>query len=60
MRLGVFLFFFCEAKLFLFSDDIEKPQISCYIRHPTHNITCDWQTTRELRPHAKVTLIAWM
>lgn len=49
----------CTTQL-LVKDDIEKPQISCYIRHPTHNITCDWQTTRELRPHAKVTLIAWM
>lgn len=44
----------------LVKDDIEKPQISCYLRHPTYNITCDWQTTRELRPHAKVILIAWM
>ncbi|XP_072284758.1 interleukin-6 receptor subunit alpha [Pyxicephalus adspersus] len=49
----------CTVQL-LVEDDIEKPVISCYIRHPTSNITCDWLTTRELRPHAKVKLIAWM
>ncbi|XP_018430098.1 PREDICTED: interleukin-6 receptor subunit alpha, partial [Nanorana parkeri] len=49
----------CTVQL-LAKDDLEKPKISCYIRHPTYNITCEWQTTRKLRPHAKVTLIAWM
>ncbi|KAM5129472.1 interleukin-6 receptor subunit alpha [Mantella aurantiaca] len=49
----------CTLQL-LVGDDLEKPEIACYIRHPTHNITCDWQTTRELRPGARVTLIAWM
>ncbi|XP_075049098.1 interleukin-6 receptor subunit alpha isoform X2 [Mixophyes fleayi] len=48
----------CTVQL-LVKDELEKPQISCYIRHPTHNITCEWKPTRELRPLAEVTVTAW-
>ncbi|KAM9294600.1 interleukin-6 receptor subunit alpha [Gastrophryne carolinensis] len=48
----------CSVQV-LVKDEIEKPEISCYLRYPTHNITCEWTPTRKLRPHASVTLILW-
>ncbi|XP_063802901.1 interleukin-6 receptor subunit alpha [Pseudophryne corroboree] len=48
----------CVVEL-LVKDELEKPEILCYLRHPAHNITCEWKPTRNLHPLTKVTLTAW-
>ncbi|XP_068107548.1 interleukin-6 receptor subunit alpha [Hyperolius riggenbachi] len=48
----------CSLQLVV-KDEIEKPEILCYLRFPAHNITCEWTPTKELPPQATVKLISW-
>ncbi|KAE8588807.1 hypothetical protein XENTR_v10022749 [Xenopus tropicalis] len=47
----------CSVEL-LVEEELEKPVMECYLRHPASNITCEWQKNSRIPRGNKVTLIS--
>ncbi|XP_018089048.1 interleukin-6 receptor subunit alpha isoform X2 [Xenopus laevis] len=47
----------CSVEL-LVAEELEKPEMECYLRHPASNITCEWKNNSSLPHGTKVTLIS--
>ncbi|XP_040267428.1 interleukin-6 receptor subunit alpha isoform X2 [Bufo bufo] len=47
----------CSVELMVKDGRHKDTSLSCYHRHPTHNITCEWRPTGQLHPSSTVYLI---
>ncbi|XP_073495334.1 interleukin-6 receptor subunit alpha [Phyllobates terribilis] len=47
----------CSVELLVRDEPQEGTSLSCYHRHPTHNITCEWSPTELIHPFSTATLV---